>query len=102
MTSSLCANGLIGVLEAKRSLDASNAVRTLKVIGVLFFSLAYTAALFSVAGDYGPGQLHFWGLLGGWVALGCYQCISGWRVVVTNQMGNPSVFGKALVSEFQM
>jgi hypothetical protein len=75
------ANGLIGLVEAQKSVDAAiasqlatkasteatkaslgeaKAARTLAVIGVLFLPFSFTASLLSLGQDFEPGQSRFW------------------------------------------
>jgi hypothetical protein len=53
-------NGLIGILETKRSLDEAKGVRTLTIVGMLFLPLSFTTGLLSMDQDYSPGGSHFW------------------------------------------
>lgn len=54
------ANGLIGLVEAKRSLDVAIAAKTLTIIGLLFLPLGFMSGLFSLGQNYGPGESRFW------------------------------------------
>ena len=75
------ANGLIGLVEAIKSVEAADAsrratdasteatkaslgeakaTRTLTVIGVLFLPFSFTAGLLSLGQDYAAGQPRFW------------------------------------------
>jgi len=82
------ANGLISLVEAQRSFDIAKAsrdamkasldaakasanaataslaeekaVRALTIVGMLYLPLEFTAGLFSMGQDYGPGQSRFW------------------------------------------
>ena len=82
------ANGLIGLVQARRSAEAAaaslnatrasqaaadasakaaeaslieeRAVRALTIVGMLYLPLGFTSGLFSIGQDYGPGQARFW------------------------------------------
>jgi len=74
-------NGLIGTLEVKqtikltessqkvatrseelanRSLGEARTVRALTILGIIFVPLSTVASIFSIQGNYGPGQPQFW------------------------------------------
>jgi hypothetical protein len=75
------ANGLLTIMETKRSLEAAEAslrsseasakasaasldearaVTRLTFVGMLFLPLGFTSGLFSMGQEYGPGQSQFW------------------------------------------
>jgi hypothetical protein len=75
------ANGLIGIVEAQKSVEAAiastkatnastvatrvslseaKAVRNLTIIGILFLPLGFTAGRLSLGQDFGPEQPRFW------------------------------------------
>ena len=60
-------NGLIGIMETKfsqdqanRSLKETEVAKKLTILATLFVPLSFTAGLFSMNQDYGPGGSHFW------------------------------------------
>jgi len=51
---------LLAVLDSHKSLQEASDVGRLTRLGMLFLPLSFTAALFSMADDYGPGKSGFW------------------------------------------
>lgn len=54
------ASEMASAAAAEASLAETKAVRALTIVGMLYLPLTFTAGLFSMAPDYGPGQQHFW------------------------------------------
>ncbi|PQE03843.1 Mg2+ transporter zinc transport protein [Rutstroemia sp. NJR-2017a BBW] len=46
--------------EARRSVKEARNAKAFTIMGLIFIPLAYTSALFSMSGEYGPGEGRFW------------------------------------------
>jgi hypothetical protein len=53
-------SNLIGIIESKRSADEAHGIKVLTLLGMLFVPLAFTTGLFSMSGNFAPGESKFW------------------------------------------
>ena len=81
--------GLASMSGNQQSLREARSTKALTLVGLVFIPLAYTAALFSMAGEFGPGGERFWVyfavavpgvvvMLGGYFVVDAFQ--AGWGV----------------------
>jgi len=56
----LSLNGVISIIEIKRSLEEAKSLKTLTILGMLFVPLSFSSTLFSMNQAYIPGGSHFW------------------------------------------